>query len=166
MHLKLRFHFRGAICHKTFEMGFLSSYLAKCLFHHGAHFSDQLQKIDFKWKIFNFFLQIVRVVHLIDNSKYSQQCLKTTNQISASYIFRKIDSVELSLVNSSLGKKDKNVAIGTTDPREVSTLTHSTPQFKAGASTRFEILVKLQLGFVLQRARNTQKSDPSANFNK
>ena len=54
MHLKLRFHFRGAICHKTFEMVFLSPYLAKCLFHHGAHFSDQFWKIDFKWKILSF----------------------------------------------------------------------------------------------------------------
>ena len=117
MHLKLRFHFRGAICHKTFEMVFLSSYLAKCLFHHGAHFSDQFWKIDFKWKILSFFLQIACVVHLVDNSKCSQQCLKTTNQNFCIVHFREVDSVELALVNISPRKNKIKVATGTTDPR-------------------------------------------------
>ena len=46
-----------------------------------------------------------------------------------------------------------NIAKGTTDPRHWVLIEHH--QYKAEASTSLEILVKLQLGFVLQKARNT-----------
>ena len=64
-----------------------------------------------------FFLQIACVVHLVDNSKCSQQCPKTTNQNFCIVHFREVDSVELALVNISPRKNKIKVATGTTDPR-------------------------------------------------
>ena len=43
-------------------------------------------------------------------------------------------------------------------PKALSTLTHSTPSSHAEASKSFEILVKLQLGLVWQRARKTKNN--------
>ena len=48
-----------------------------------------------------------------------------------------------------------NIAKGTTDQRHWVLWLTQRPLFKAKASSSFEILIKLHLGFVWQRARNT-----------
>ena len=73
------------------------------------------------------------------------------------YFHYHIIIVTISTLVRPYGQKTKDIAKGTTDSRHCVLLLIQYLHFKAEASTRFEILVKLQLGLVWQR-NNFDKS--------